>query len=47
MVNAFGADSDWLRNIEAKPGEEVTVDRRQGHSQSTQRILSADVELRG
>ena len=23
-VNGFGAYSDWLRNIEAKPDEEVT-----------------------
>jgi len=25
VVNGFGPDCDWLRNIEAQPGEEVTV----------------------
>ena len=25
VVNGFGRDSDWVRNIEAKGGEEVTV----------------------
>ncbi len=25
VANGFGRDSDWLRNIEARPGEEVTV----------------------
>ena len=25
MVNGFGPNSDWVRNIEAKPNEEVTV----------------------
>ena len=25
VVNGFGPNSDWVRNIEAKPGEEVTV----------------------
>lgn len=25
VVNGFGPDSDWLRNIEARPGEEVAV----------------------
>ena len=25
VANGFGPDSDWVRNIEAKPGEEVTV----------------------
>ena len=25
VVNGFGPNSDWLRNIEAKPDEEVTV----------------------
>ena len=25
VANGFGPDSDWLRNIEARPGEEVTV----------------------
>jgi len=25
VVNGFGRDSDWVRNIQAQPGEEVTV----------------------
>ena len=25
VANGFGPDCDWVRNIEAKPGEEVTV----------------------
>jgi F420H(2)-dependent quinone reductase len=25
VVSGFGPDSDWVRNIEARPGEEVTV----------------------
>jgi deazaflavin-dependent oxidoreductase (nitroreductase family) len=25
VVNGFGPDSDWVRNIEAQPGEEVTI----------------------
>ena len=25
VVNSFGPNSDWVRNIEAKPGEEVTI----------------------
>jgi hypothetical protein len=25
VVNGFGPDCDWVRNIEAKPGEEVVV----------------------
>lgn len=25
VVNGFGPNSDWVRNIEARPGEEVTV----------------------
>ena len=25
VANGFGRDSDWVRNIEARPGEEVTV----------------------
>lgn len=25
VANGFGPNSDWIRNIEAKPGEEVTV----------------------
>ncbi len=25
VVNGFGPDSDWVRNIQSKPGEEVTV----------------------
>jgi len=29
VVNGFGRDSDWVRNIEAGPGEEVNVGRRQ------------------
>jgi deazaflavin-dependent oxidoreductase (nitroreductase family) len=29
VVNGFGPDSDWLRNIEAKSGEEVTVGSQQ------------------
>ncbi len=25
VVNGFGPDSDWVRNIEVSPGEEVTI----------------------
>lgn len=28
VVNGFGPDCDWVRNIEAGPGEEVTVGSR-------------------
>jgi deazaflavin-dependent oxidoreductase (nitroreductase family) len=28
VVNGFGHDSDWVLNIEASPGEEVTVGSR-------------------
>ena len=40
VVNAFGPDSDWLRNIEAKPGEEVTVGRR--HFTASHRFLGEE-----
>ena len=40
VVNGFGPDSDWLRNIEAKQGEEVMVGSR--HFNATHRFLGAD-----
>jgi deazaflavin-dependent oxidoreductase (nitroreductase family) len=38
VVSAFGRDADWLRNIEAKPDEEVTVGTE--HFAASHRILS-------
>ncbi|MFZ0707339.1 MAG: nitroreductase family deazaflavin-dependent oxidoreductase [Candidatus Korobacteraceae bacterium] len=38
VVSAFGREADWLRNIEAKPDEEVTVGSQ--HFSATHRFLS-------
>lgn len=40
VVSGFGRDSDWVRNIEATPGEEVTVGTQ--HFVVTHRFLSED-----
>ena len=40
VVNGFGLDSDWVRNIEAGPGEEVTVGRQ--HFAASHRFLGED-----
>jgi deazaflavin-dependent oxidoreductase (nitroreductase family) len=40
VVNAFGPDSDWVRNIQAKPAEEVTVGRQ--HFSASHRVLGED-----
>lgn len=40
VVNGFGRDSDWVRNIEARPGEEVTVGRR--HFAASHRFLDEE-----
>src|ERR1700739_2511399 len=40
VANGFGPDSDWLRNIEAKSDEEVTVGRR--HFVASHRFLSEE-----
>ncbi len=40
VVNGFGRDSGWVRNIEAAPGEEVTVGSE--HFVATHRFLGED-----
>jgi len=40
VANGFGPDSDWLRNIQAKSDEEVTVGRK--HFVASHRFLSED-----
>ena len=40
VANGFGPDSDWLRNIEARPGEEVTVASQ--HFLASHRFLGED-----
>ena len=40
VVNGFGPDSDWLRNIEAKPDEEVAVGS--GHFAASHRFLGEE-----
>ena len=40
VVNGFGRDSDWVRNIEARGGEEVTVGRR--HFAAKHRFLGEE-----
>jgi len=37
VVNGFGRESDWVRNIESKSGEEVTVGLQ--HFRATHRFL--------
>jgi deazaflavin-dependent oxidoreductase (nitroreductase family) len=44
VVNGFGRDSDWIRNIEAKPGEEVTVGSQ--HFAASHRILGEEEAAR-
>ncbi len=44
VVNGFGPNSDWLRNIEAQPGEEVTVGSR--HFVASHRFLSEEEATR-
>ncbi|MGH9498641.1 MAG: nitroreductase family deazaflavin-dependent oxidoreductase [Terriglobales bacterium] len=44
VANGFGPDSDWLRNIEAKPGEEVTIDSE--HFIAMHRFLGEEEALR-
>lgn len=40
VVNGFGRDSDWVRNIEAQPGEEVTLGSR--HFPASHRFLGEE-----
>jgi len=40
VVSAFGRSADWLRNIEAKPDEEVTVGSQ--HFAASHRFLTED-----
>jgi deazaflavin-dependent oxidoreductase (nitroreductase family) len=40
VANGFGPDCDWVRNIEARPGEEVTVGSQ--HFVAVHRRLSED-----
>jgi deazaflavin-dependent oxidoreductase (nitroreductase family) len=40
VVNGFGPDCDWVRNIEAGPGEEVTVGSR--HFVASHRFLGEE-----
>ena len=40
VVNGFGRDSDWVRNIEAVPNEEVTVGSK--HFAAVHRFLDED-----
>jgi len=40
VVNGFGPNSDWVRNIEAKPGEEVTVGSK--HFVASHRFLGEE-----
>jgi deazaflavin-dependent oxidoreductase (nitroreductase family) len=44
MVNGFDRDSDWVLNIEAKPGEEVTVGLR--HFAASHRFLGEQEAVR-
>lgn len=44
VVNGFGVDCDWLRNIEATPGEEVTVGSQ--HFVAVHRFLDEDEAAR-
>jgi hypothetical protein len=40
VANGFGRESDWVRNIEAKSGEEVTVGSQ--HFVAAHRFLGED-----
>ena len=44
VVSGFGPNSDWLRNIEAKPGEEVTVGSQ--HFVASHRFLGEEEAMR-
>jgi deazaflavin-dependent oxidoreductase (nitroreductase family) len=44
VVNGFGPDSDWVRNIEARPGEEVTVGSQ--HFVAVHRRLSEEEAMK-
>jgi deazaflavin-dependent oxidoreductase (nitroreductase family) len=44
VVSAFGRNADWLRNIEAKPNEEVTVGSQ--HFPASHRFLSEPEAMR-
>ncbi len=44
VVSAFGRDADWLRNIEAKPDEEVTIGTH--HFAASHRFLSESEAMR-
>ncbi len=44
VANGFGPDSDWLRNIEARPGEEVSVGSQ--HFVASHRFLGEDEAMR-
>lgn len=44
VVNGFGRNSDWLRNIEAQPGEEVTVGSQ--HFAASHRFLEEAEAMR-
>ena len=44
VVNGFGPDCDWLRNIEAGPGEEVTVGSE--HFAALHRFLGEEEAMR-
>lgn len=44
VANGFGRDSDWVRNIEARPGEEVTVGSH--HFVASHRFLGEEEAMR-
>ena len=44
VVSAFGQNSDWLRNIQARPDEEVTVGTQ--HFAAAHRLLAEEEALR-
>jgi deazaflavin-dependent oxidoreductase (nitroreductase family) len=44
VVNGFGPDCDWVRNIEAKPGEEVVVGSR--HFVASHRFLGEEEAMK-
>lgn len=44
VVNGFGPDSDWLRNIEKTPGEEVTVGSQ--HFAASHRFLGEEEAMK-
>ncbi len=44
VVSAFGRDADWLRNIEARPDEEVTIGTH--HFAASHRFLGESEAMR-